>query len=72
MNIKFAPIALALVTLFAGSLAVNAQSVPAGSAKPLVIDAAVTDNRYQLYEGEVVKIDKKTRTICVCVNSLCC
>lgn len=29
----------------------------------MVIDAAVTDNRYQLYEGEVVKVDKKTRTI---------
>jgi hypothetical protein len=28
-----------------------------------VIDAAVVDNSYSLYEGEVVKIDPKTRTI---------
>jgi len=61
---KYAPIALALATLFMSSTALNAQPSPAmGSAKPVVIDAAVTDNRYQLYEGEVVKIDKKTRTI---------
>jgi len=61
---KYAPIALALATLFMNSTAVNAQPIPAvGSAKPVVIDAAVTDNRYQLYEGEVVKIDKKTRSI---------
>jgi hypothetical protein len=64
MNMKYAPIALAFVALFAGSTVVSAQSAPAaGSAKPVVIDAAVTDNIYQLYEGEVVKIDKKTRTI---------
>ena len=61
---KYAPIALALATVFMSSTAVNAQPTPAvGSAKPVVIDAAVTDNRYQLYEGEVVKIDKKTRSI---------
>ena len=61
---KCVPIALALVALFAGSTTVYAQSTPVtGTAKPVVIDAAVTDNRYQLYEGEVVKIDKKTRTI---------
>ena len=29
----------------------------------MIIDAAVTSNRYQLYEGEVTKIDAKTRTI---------
>ena len=64
MNTKFAQIALLIATLFAGSAAALAQSMPASSsAKPTVIDAAVTDNRYQLYEGEVVKIDKKTRTI---------
>ncbi|MBU3541482.1 hypothetical protein ICN33_09465 [Polynucleobacter sp. UB-Tiil-W10] len=64
MNMKYAPIALALAALFAGTSLVNAQPAPnAGAAKPVVIDAAVTDNRYQLYEGEVVKIDKKTRTI---------
>ena len=63
MNKKFAPIALMLAALF-GTTVANAQSAPAaGAAKPTVIDAAVTDNVYQLYEGEVVKIDKKTRTI---------
>ena len=61
---KYVPITLALVTLFTSSTSLYAQPTPAlGSAKPVVIDAAVTDNRYQLYEGEVVKIDKKTRTI---------
>ena len=64
MNIKYAPIALALAALFAGTSFTNAQPSPAaGAAKPVVIDAFVSDNRYQLYEGEVVKIDKKTRTI---------
>lgn len=62
MNIKFAPIALALSALFTGATSASAQPSP-DSTKPVVIDAAVTDNRYQLYEGEVVKIDKKTRTI---------
>ena len=61
---KFAPIAMMLAVFFAGTTAVNAQSPSAtGAAKPAVIDAAVTDNVYQLYEGEVVKVDKKTRTI---------
>jgi len=60
MNIKFTPINLLLVALLASSSIAIAQT---GSSKPVVIDAAVTDNRYQLYEGEVVKVDKKTRTI---------
>jgi len=61
---KYAPIAMALAVLFTTSTVVSAQPVtPAGSAKPVVIDAAATDSRYQLYEGEVIKIDKKTRTI---------
>lgn len=61
---KFAPIAMMLAVFFAGTTAINAQSPSAASAsKPVVIDAAVTDNVYQLYEGEVVKVDKKTRTI---------
>ena len=64
MNMKYAPIALALAALFAGTSLANAQPSPTtGASKPVVIDAAVSDNRYQLYEGEVVKIDKKTRTI---------
>jgi hypothetical protein len=29
----------------------------------MVVDALVTDNLFQLYEGTVTKIDKKTRTI---------
>jgi hypothetical protein len=60
MNIKFTPISLLLVALLASSSIAIAQT---GASKPMVIDAAVTDNRYQLYEGEVVKVDKKTRTI---------
>ncbi|MBU3563038.1 MULTISPECIES: hypothetical protein [unclassified Polynucleobacter] len=65
MNIKYAQIALILAAFFTSISPVNAQPATAasGQAKPAVIDAAVTDNRYQLYEGEVVKIDKKTRTI---------
>ena len=48
---KFAPIALILAAVF-GTTVANAQSAPATSAaKPVVIDAAVTDNVYQLYEG---------------------
>ena len=62
---KFTPIHLALVVLLASSSVVMAQTQPANSSatKPMVIDAAAVDNRYQLYEGDVVKIDKKTRTI---------
>ena len=65
MNIKYAQIALILAAFFTSTSPVNAQPATAasGQAQPAVIDAAVTDNRYQLYEGEVVKIDKKTRTI---------
>jgi hypothetical protein len=64
MNIKFASISLAIAALFAVSFSALAQTKTADqSAKPMVIDAAVVDNRYQLYEGSVVKIDKKTRTI---------
>ena len=63
MNKKFAPIALMFAVLF-GTTVANAQAAPAaGAAKSTIIDAAVTDNVYQLYEGEVVKVDKKTRTI---------
>jgi len=31
--------------------------------KPMVIDASVISNSYQLYEGDVINVDKKTRTI---------
>ena len=64
MNTKFTPLSLALATLIVSSSIAIAQPAPSNSeAKPMVIDAAVVDNRYQLYEGEVVKIDKKTRTL---------
>ena len=65
MNIKFTSTSLAIFTLLTSSALVIAQTKPAdaGSSKPMVIDAAVVDNRYQLYEGSVVKIDKPTRTI---------
>jgi len=66
MNTKFASLTLVLASLMASSSIAIAQSSPANSGaatKPMVIDAAVVDNRYQLYEGEVIKIDKKTRTL---------
>ncbi len=61
---KITPIAIILAAALA-SPSLMAQTKPAdtNSAKPVVIDAAVTDNRYQLYEGEVLKVDTKTRTI---------
>jgi hypothetical protein len=65
MNIKFTSISLAILALLATPSLAIAQAKPADSAvaKPMVIDAAVVDNRYQLYEGTIVKIDKKTRSI---------
>ncbi|APB98835.1 hypothetical protein [Polynucleobacter asymbioticus] len=65
MNIKFAQIVLAMSAVLAGSSAAMAQSAPAASSdnKPMVIDAAAVDNSYLLYEGDVVKVDKKKRTI---------
>jgi hypothetical protein len=65
MNIKLTHLAFVLTALMGVSTVLMAQNKPSdsASAKPVVIDAAVTDNRYQLYEGEVVKIDPKTRTI---------
>ena len=61
MKIKFAPIALVAAAVFAGPALVIAQTPSAANA--VVVDAAVTDNIFQLYEGTVAKIDKKTRTI---------
>ena len=61
MKIKFAPIALVASALLAGPILVMAQSSAAPNA--MVVDALVTDNLFQLYEGTVTKIDKKTRTI---------
>jgi hypothetical protein len=60
MKMKFAQITLVAATLLATPALVMAQA-PAANA--VVVDAAVTDNIFQLYEGTVTKIDKKTRTI---------
>ncbi|MBU3602263.1 hypothetical protein ICN12_07730 [Polynucleobacter sp. AM-25C3] len=61
MKMKFAPITLVAAALLAGPALVMAQAPTAANA--VVVDAAVTDNIFQLYEGTVTKIDKKTRTI---------
>lgn len=61
MKIKFVPITLAVIALMAGPTLVIAQAPAAPNA--MVVDALVTDNLFQLYEGTVTKIDKKTRTI---------
>ena len=65
MNIKYAQIVLAITAVLAGSSAALAQSAPAASSdnKPVIIDAAAVDNSYLLYEGDVVKVDKKKRAI---------
>jgi hypothetical protein len=61
---KLTPIAIILAaTLASPSLMAQTKPTDTTTAKPVVIDAAVTDNRYQLYEGEVLKVDAKTRTI---------
>lgn len=60
MKIKFAPIALVTAALFATSV-VSAQAPATPNA--MVVDAAVTDTIFQLYEGTVTKVDKKKRTI---------
>jgi hypothetical protein len=61
MKTKFAPIALVVAAFLAGPVLVAAQTPAAANA--IVVDAAVTDNVFQLYEGTVIKVDKKTRTI---------
>ena len=64
MNIQFikASIGFLIVTALS-SFAMAQSSQPSSANKPMVIDAAVVDNSYSLYEGDVVKVDKKTRTI---------
>lgn len=61
MKMKFAPIALVAAVLLAAPALVLAQTP--NTANAVVVDAAVTDNIFQLYEGTVTKIDKKSRTI---------
>ena len=64
MNIKLTPIAVILAAMLTSpSLMAQPKPTDTSGTKPMVIDAAVTDNRYKLYEGEVLKVDAKTRTI---------
>ena len=49
MKVKFAPIALVATALLAGPALVKAQTPAAPNA--MVVDALVTDNLFQLYEG---------------------
>ena len=64
MNIQFIKASLGFIAATTLSAAAIAQSnANPASSKPMVIDAAVVDNSYSLYEGDVVKVDKKTRTI---------
>lgn len=57
MKVKLAQLSLVALAALPYSLVSHAQT------KPVVIDAAAVDNSYLLYEGEVVKIDKKNRSI---------
>ena len=64
MNNQFIKASLGFIAATTLSAAAIAQSnANPASSKPMVIDAAVVDNSYSLYEGDVVKADKKTRTI---------
>ena len=64
MFIKLSKATLLAIALVAGSMNAMSQSGKTVSTdKPMVIDAAVTSNRYQLYEGDVTNVDKKTRAI---------
>jgi hypothetical protein len=64
MNSQFIKASLGLIAATTFSAAAIAQSNASPTpSKPMVIDAAVVDNSYSLYEGDVVKVDKKTRTI---------
>ena len=61
MKTKFTRTTLVAIVLLSSSALVIAQ-VPL-KANAVVVDAAMTDNIFQLYEGTVSKIDQKTRTI---------
>jgi hypothetical protein len=58
---KYTQITLLVTLLLSGTTLSVAQTKSID--KPMVIDAAVTSNSYQLYEGDVINVDKKTRTI---------
>lgn len=61
MKIKFTRITLLAISLLCSPALLMAQAPVAPNA--VVVDAAMTDTVFQLYEGTVTKIDKKTRTI---------
>jgi hypothetical protein len=61
MKSKLIQISLVTAALLAGNTSLMAQSNPGANAA--VVDAAITDNIFQLYEGTVTKVDKKSRTI---------
>ena len=61
MKIKFTRITLLAISLLCSPALVMAQAPVAPNA--VVVDVAMTDTVFQLYEGTVTKIDKKTRTI---------
>lgn len=61
MKIKY--IAAALLATSTFLVTHSAFSQAPQTEKPVVVDAAFAENTYELYEGNVSKIDKKTRTI---------
>lgn len=61
MKSKLIQLSLVTAALLAGNTTLMAQSNPGANA--VVVDAAITDNIFQLYEGTVTKVDKKSRTI---------
>lgn len=61
MKSKLIQLSLVTAALLAGNTTLMAQSNPGANAA--VVDAAITDNIFQLYEGTVTKVDKKSRTI---------
>ena len=61
MKRKTLHIAAITAALLSSTALVQAQ--PANPAKPKVEAAAIVDTIYDLYQGDVVKIDAKTRTI---------
>ena len=64
MNIQFIKALVGLLAIFTILTAATAQpNSNMVTNKPMVIDAAVVDNSYSLYEGDVINVDKKTRTI---------
>ncbi len=65
MQIKFTRIALLATALLLNSTLSFGETKAAlkDPSKPVILDAAGKDTRFQLFEGDVVKIDQKTRTI---------